>query len=107
MSDLPELSRTERSMIVADGITEMISRPDGRALLAELAARCQPPIMDIPFADLVRERLRADRLAAIVDLAARHGATATDTRPFGEVVRQLPEETRALIADHIIAAGWQ
>jgi hypothetical protein len=107
MNDLPDLTRAQRSAVVGDGLAELVSRPEGRALLAELASRCQPPIMDIPFADLVRERLRADRLAAIVDLAARHGATATDTRSFGEVVRQLPEEARALIADHIIAAGWQ
>jgi hypothetical protein len=101
------LDKIQRSVIVGEGVAAMVTTPEGRDFLIELASRLRPSIMDIPFSDLVRERLRADRLGAIVDTIAKNTkATAADTRTLGEIMPQLPEDVRELLASYIISAGW-
>lgn len=64
----------------------------------------KPAIMDATGRDLLRMRFQVDHYAAAHKLITQH-VSPTDPRPLGEVMRQLPEEVRELIADHLIRAG--
>jgi len=106
MDGLPELDGVQRAVVVGEGIAAMVATPDGRDFLLEIASRCRPSIMDLPFRDLVRERTRVDRLVMIVDLVARYGSTGNDARTLGEIMPGLPEDAREQVVTHLLAAGW-
>lgn len=105
MDDLPELSKIQKSVIVGEGIAELVTTPEGREFLSEVLTRHQPSsVMDLPVRDLVRAGFLADRIAAARDLVMRH-VKPTDPRMLGEVMPQLPEEIRELVVDHLLHAG--
>jgi len=64
----------------------------------------KPSVMDAGFRDLVRMRIQVDHYIAGHDLI-KQWMLPTDTRTLGQLMPQLPEEIRELVAEHLAEAG--
>ncbi|MFJ9626641.1 hypothetical protein ACIRU8_02965 [Streptomyces sp. NPDC101175] len=105
MDDLPELSPVARAVVIGEGLAEMISTAAGRAALADLIGnRLQPPIMNATRAELIEADRRARSAVAAMDVVLYRWSWG-DAETLGELMPQLPEDVRELVAEHLVRAG--
>lgn len=94
----------ERAELVTRSLYEIAAAPEGRALLNHILGNAQPSIMDATWSQLVDADRRARAAVAAMDVVLRRW-TWGDAHTLGELMPQLPEDVRDLVAEHLVRAG--
>ncbi|KUM69252.1 hypothetical protein [Streptomyces griseorubiginosus] len=103
--ELPGIGPVERSVIVGEGIAQMMSTEGGRELPAGLIGnRLQPPVMNATRDQLIEADRRARSAVAAMDIVLRKWSWG-DAKTLGELMPQLPPDIRESVAEHLVRAG--
>ncbi|MFD8392538.1 hypothetical protein ACFV2N_25915 [Streptomyces sp. NPDC059680] len=104
---LPEREQFDRlrADIGAQVLVQLVTNPEGRAFLFEiLGVAPRPSVMDSTPEDVTELEQRCAHFLEFVKIYRRWRPRG-DRRSLGELVRELPEDVREQVADHLVRAG--